>query len=157
MRSSSFIARPLIVQVLTGIVLVLFCVTFLRFVSLTFAETPAPHTTTITTNNVDALFVFDRQVMEAEREMNRAIRRLAWSPRKHKRAWCGHDERHERLRAAQHQAHQAKLRLLRLQEQQRLTETVEHELKLRAAQPSEEDALLRSQLGLDQAPIIVMH
>ena len=157
MRSSSFIARPLIVQVLTGIVLVLFCVTFLRFVSLTFAEAPAPHNTAITTDNGDALFAFDRQVMEAECEMNHAIRRLAWSRGKDKRAWCGHDERYERFRAAQHQALQAKLRLLRLQERQRLAATVEHELQLRAAQPSEEDALLRSRLGLDQAPIMVMH
>ena len=150
-----FTERSTIVQVLTGIALVLFCLIFLRFVTLTFAhDAPRQMTTTV----FDGEALGDPEVREAERELDWYLHRYERVQSELQRRRCGNDDRYVRLIEIQQAMQQSRLRLQRLQEQRQREATVQQELQLRALQNPEVDETLRDRLRLSmeatQVPIM---
>ena len=129
MRSTPFTARSTTVQVLAGTALVLFCLVFLRFVTLTFAEDTQrqPLTETIET---DIVFYLDQEQLREQNEG--AVLQM-------KNFRCGTG-------------------LMMMQQRHRQEQTVQQELRLRATQNPEVDETLLNRLGLDaetaQVPIM---
>ena len=117
-------------QVLAAIALVLFCITFLRFVTLAFADdTPRP-APLIETSETEKVFFLDQEQLKVKNE--RAV-----LPMRTIRCGTG---------------------LMRMRQLQQREATMQHELKLRAAQSPEVDETLHSRLGLGvetaQSPIM---
>ena len=130
MRNTPIIERSATVQILAGIALVLFCLTLLRFVTLTFAEDTPRQAPLLETSEADVVFFLDQDRLNAQHDGAVLPMRI---PR------CGTG-------------------LMRVRQRQRQETTVQRELKLRAAQSHEVDEALHSRLGLGgetaQSPIM---
>ena len=128
MRNTPIIERSATVQILAGIALVLFCLTLLRFVTLTFAEDTPRQVPPINTSETDVVFFLDQDRLNT--------RHTVLPKRKFR---CGND-------------------LMWMRQLHRQETTVQRELKLRAAQSREVDEALHSRLGLGgetaQSPIM---
>ena len=130
MRTPVFIERSPKVQVLAAIALVLFCVTFLRFVTLAFAEdAPRPAPLIETSEAEVVLFLNQEQLKERNEGAVLPMRTFR----------CGTS-------------------LMRMRQLHQHEAAVQHELKLRAAQRPEVDDALQHRLRLDvetaQSPIM---